>query len=410
MSNMSYLIKERAEDCNKICIHNKNIKGLSDMDSFSHKFTEYNNKCYFIAKNFNGIYTVDLEYGKTSFYGMIPGEPNMAKDLFKEIVCVDHKLFIIPDKASSIHVLDENANEIVRLKLENRISKYFRSDLKFLSAFFYRGLLYLIPYSYPALVMIDPYTYEITYYDDFVNESEKADNNLRAGMFMIGKRIGNEICLLHRSSNKIFFFDMELKKYLFVSAGNTANTYVDLCFDGTFYWLVTANGEVLKWNRETDEINCIFNYETYGVPRTIITNWNVIEKQIFYHNGYIWIFSYCYPPIRINTKNETCKLMEAFESGQYEIPYCEAGGYNHVCIRTDDDRLYIYCHYQNLLYLYEFSSGNVRTINLIQENSMHKEEFFAFLQEVSGNNSRIDTGDKKEFVSIGESIFRKLNR
>ena len=66
-----------------------------------------------MAKKFNGIYMLDLENGKTSFFGMVPGEPSMGKDLFKEIVCIDHKLFIIPDKASSIHVLDENANEIV---------------------------------------------------------------------------------------------------------------------------------------------------------------------------------------------------------------------------------------------------------------------------------------------------------
>ncbi|NBJ81134.1 hypothetical protein D5274_04010 [bacterium 1XD42-94] len=380
------------------------------MDYFSHKFTEYNNKCYFMAKKFNGIYMLDLENGKTSFFGMVPGEPSMGKDLFKEIVCIDHKLFIIPDKASSIHVLDENANEIVRLELENRVSRYFRSDLKFLSAFFCNGIIYLVPYSYPALVTIDPYTYEITYYDDFVNESEKADNNLHAGMFMIGKRIGNEICLVHRSSNKLFFFDMELKKCLLVSIGNTANIYVDICFDGTFYWLVTAKGEVLKWNREKDEVNCIFNYKTYGVPQTIITSWNVIEKQIFYHNGYIWIFSYCYPPIRINTKNKTCELMEEFELGKYGISYHEAGGYNHVCIRTDDNRLYVYCHYQNLLYQYELLSGDIRAINLIRENDMHKDEFCVFLQEVSEDNLMIDKKDKKELNPIGKSIFRKLNR
>ena len=65
------------------------------MDYFSHKFTEYNNKCYFMAKKFNGIYMLDLENGKTSFFGMVPGEPSMGNLKRSCVLIINYLLFQI---------------------------------------------------------------------------------------------------------------------------------------------------------------------------------------------------------------------------------------------------------------------------------------------------------------------------
>lgn len=377
------------------------------MNFFLHKFVQNSNKCYFMAMNFNRIYEVNLENNEVRFWGSIPGESVVAKRLFSDFICVGNKLFFVPDRASFIHVLDENAKEIRRLKLENKISEYFKSDLKFLKAILINDIIYIIPYAYPAMIMLNIYSYEIVYIDSFIKDCEIADNGLCAGMFMTAKCIKNEICLLHRSSNKIIFFNIESKKYQLISIGNETSIYVDICFDGYSYWIITATGELLKWHRERNEFEIIFDYETAELKQTIITGWNVIEKNIFHRSGYVWIFSYCYPAVRINIKNGQCEVMKEFESGIYEMPINKAGGYNHVCISMNGSGFNVFCQYRNMLFSYDFFSEHVKTIQLMSENEMHKEEFHAFLQGIMAGEYMISDVNKENI--IGRKIFKYIN-
>lgn len=374
------------------------------MGFFSHKFAQCNNKCYFMAMNFNTIYEVDIEKKEMKFWGSVPGEPIFVKKLFNEIICVDNKFFFIPDNASFIHVLDENANEITRLKPENKESEYFKSDLKFLTAFCVNGIIYIIPYAYPAMILLNPHTFEMIYIDSFIKPCELADNNLHAGMFMSAKCIENEICLLHRSTNKILFFNIDSREYQLISVGDKSSIYVDICFDGFFYWIVTAAGELLKWCRETNECKCIFDYKAEALKPTILTSWSVIEKYVFYRNEYVWIFSYCYPAVRIDTKNRQIRVMKEFESSICEMSIDKAGGYNHVCITMHESEFYVFCDYRNLLFSYDFLSEQVKTIPLMSENEMQKEQFRVFLQAVKDGRYIISDANTEKNL-IGRKIL-----
>lgn len=233
------------------------------MNLLAYDFLKLGNKLYFVAKDTNIIFSVDINSKKIEFVDCIPDECIYEKCLCYKIISWECEMIFVP----------MNAKKIWRYNVENKkwhgigLGGYEDRKNKSFQAFIYMNNLFMIGCGCPAIFQIDLITEHVLIIDEpFKNLTKKKD--LSTDIFFRSDfvRKGNKIFMASCQDNSIMEFDLHNKKVLFHKVGNKKNRYSGIAWDGEDFWISPRDKmPIVRWDGET-------NVTEYSIPYDKIEN------------------------------------------------------------------------------------------------------------------------------------------
>lgn len=232
-------------------------------------FEIVDNELWFSARDFNGIFRVDLINGEIKYVGILPNELYYKSRLCVKLIRIHEKIIFIPTNANNIWIYNRNSKEWSELPIKPITNA--KDNHKFFQIVKYKEFIYLIGANYPAIIKLDTKTNEIKYIDDMFTKLKNKKEEVSDVFFYISIVQKEEYLYLASCvSNEIFKFNMETYDYEVYEVGDSNNRYSGIAWDGNNFWLSPrVNNVVIKWDgNETyeefilgDEFNRnIFNF------------------------------------------------------------------------------------------------------------------------------------------------------
>ncbi len=215
------------------------------------------NKIYFISKDINIVFEIDLLTREINIVDSIPEESILSKRLGAKILCWRDELIFAP----------MTAKKIWRYSLKTKIWKgYERESLRdgntgneMFDAVLYGDNAFIIGSNYPAIMCINLLTEEVEYIKepyDILTEKRKSleDCYFRTSYVHIDDAIYLATCL----DNKVLRLNLNTKSYEWISVGAEGNRYSGITWDGKDFWLSPRmNTSLVRW----DGKECVTEYK-----------------------------------------------------------------------------------------------------------------------------------------------------
>ena len=215
------------------------------------------NRVVFSAWNVNGLFSLDLRSGDVEFLTLLPWF--RGKYGYGYILHDNNRVFLSPCSGKSVLELNRNNWSLVK--------EYPLDDLK-LGARWARcgnmikanGKLYLIPYHAHAITELDLETHKLEYFGDCYDGIKDASWVRPGPLFSGGVLAEDKIWFACIQANIIVCFDVNTKKTTLHEVKETTDIFVDICYDGSCFWISCKSGKLFKWKEsegvlfELDEI------------------------------------------------------------------------------------------------------------------------------------------------------------
>ena len=231
-----------------------------------------------VSWNLNGLFSFDTETNNLRFHGEIPNERAFEANLCVSLTKNKNSIMMAPYNSNCITKYDMDNSVFETIPLEGYVEHKFSDVLSF------SGNTYFVPYSYPALLKYNIKTSDISKISDICAEFPeiKASNYecyFRKGAFIRD----NSIMMITSAANVIANYNSESNEYRIYRVGNSDNKFISMVHDGKNYWLLTLDGQLLKWNEQTESVeeinfyqNALMHNETQSFAFLV-----VFEKSIF---------------------------------------------------------------------------------------------------------------------------------
>lgn len=204
-----------------------------------------NNVFYCIAKQFNLIFSLDMNSDKVEILSIIPDNAYEGEEFSGCITFYNDELFIGPIMSNNIWIFNIKTKKWDKIE-RKEISNTSAGSL--LQAFVYNEHVYMIGGSYPAIIIINPKTKEIEYIEKpFKDKNEKdiTDAFFRAEHVLIDDNIYIPCCF----DNTVLKMNLRTREYEWIKVGASLNRYSGITFDGSFFWLAPRhNSNVVQWD------------------------------------------------------------------------------------------------------------------------------------------------------------------
>ena len=194
-----------------------------------------NDKAWFVAGNYNGLYELSLPDGKVDYLGSFPEENIFASRLYERLFFYSDLLIAVPSFANSIGIYDLKTGLFEKVELP-KTRLLYRSDSKFRSACMFKGKIYMFPGYYPYIVEFDIESRKVKVYEEWYDEYLKygGRKNNRLEFFVDIVVINHHAYLVSAQHNIIFRFDLKSGKFEFYKVGWGSLT--NLAYDGSDFW------------------------------------------------------------------------------------------------------------------------------------------------------------------------------
>lgn len=220
---------------------------------------------YFVDYNVTALFSMNIYTGEVKYIDSIPDEMVIQVHLIAKILNYKNKLILIPARAVHYCIwfydLEKGTwgNQIFEQK---GIKAPYE---QFAYATIYRNELFIVGCYYPALICINLDNNKAVYFEMFKNDLE---------IHALGgcECVDNLLYIPSPTSNEVAIFDMQLRKWVWVSIGEKNNSFSGIIKNGDVFWLSPfKNTSLIRWdgNREVKEYDlptelqnlggCIFN-------------------------------------------------------------------------------------------------------------------------------------------------------
>ena len=204
-----------------------------------------NNVFYCIAKQFNLIFSLDVNTGKVEILSIIPDNAYEGEEYCGCITFYDDELYIGSIMSNDIWIFNvemKKWDKIERKEIPNK------STGSLLQAFVYNEHVYMIGGSYPAIIIIDPKTKQIEYIEKPFkdkNDNDITDAFFRAQHVLIDDTIYIPCCF----NNTVLKMNLCTTEYEWIRVGESFNRYSGITFADGFFWLAPRhNSNVVRWD------------------------------------------------------------------------------------------------------------------------------------------------------------------
>jgi len=224
---------------------NNNLVGCMDA-------CKVNDDLWFASCHYNALCKMNMNTGWVEIVGSIPNENIYGERLYQDIIEMNDKLFLAPQRARELVEYDLKKGFFKKIAL--RRPRYPEKS-QFSRMVRYKEYLYLLPTYYNAIVRYNTTNGTFKYYSDMLNEIGNDYNRDTKNVpdFMNAMYIeGNLLLLASSRTNAIIEFDMETEKSVVYRVGKESNTFYRMEFDGNDYWIIPQESKaIIRWNRKT---------------------------------------------------------------------------------------------------------------------------------------------------------------
>lgn len=240
------------------------------------------NRMFFSAGNFNGLYEYSLTDKKVSFLGKFKDEYSLSKQLYGNVYKFENQLIFTPMSANSIGIydLDKKDFETIALPMPEDACGY---ECKFLNSVIYKNSFFAFP-GYSAYII----EYDIkekklkihkSWYNEFLRRFKKKSNLLFNFDFV---QINDAVYLPSEQYTGIFKYCLSDNTYEFIEILGICEHIHTLSYDGEHIWCST-NNKLLILSLDGKLIEKIDILTTYGVEGDFYHS--------IYHEGYLLLFA-----------------------------------------------------------------------------------------------------------------------
>lgn len=193
-------------------------------------------KIYFIAKNFNIIFNLELSSGNIGIVDSLPKERMLEDRLGAKIVSFGDYLYFAPMKAKKIWRYDISNAQWKSYELkhiaDNEMPYYFMITVE------YKDRLFFVGGNYPAIVVLDLKTEEISYIESPMNERMSVKKDAKDSFFR-SDYVLKDNCMLLASciKNEVLRLNLDTYEYEYLPVGESDYKYSGIGYDGQNYFL-----------------------------------------------------------------------------------------------------------------------------------------------------------------------------
>ncbi len=240
------------------------------------------NRMFFSAGNFNGLFEYLINEKKLYFLGNFKNEGLLNMQLYGKIHKYKNKLIFTPMSADNIAVYDikEKTFSAIHLPLP-KIPCGFEG--KFLNSVVVEDKIIMFPGRFYCIVEYNINSEELQIHDEWYDECIKRWGKRSYLLFSYDMvKIGNDIFLPSALTSGIFKYCLTENKYEFIDIPYKCKCLSTLAYDGEYFWSVTDDGKLLILKNNGLILKKIDVYITYGER-------GLVHRSV-YDNGYIWLF------------------------------------------------------------------------------------------------------------------------
>jgi hypothetical protein len=333
---------------------------------------------WFIAREINGLFKMDLKTDRVEFLGAIPGEKINGRRKYIAIEKIDNKIIIVPFEGNKLIIYDIKSKcfDVVELDLPKNFYKcdeYFINK-NFISAIRYKSYIFMIGVSIPLIIRYDTVNNKCKYYTQWFNKIKKYAVNMNLPPFWKNYSIRENVILMPFCQNNIVMgFNMDNGKVDLHFIGKKGNCYIDIAYDGKDYWLIQNKpGAIVKWNYENGQTK---EYIGYPVGCTIHNSEDRFIN-IVSMGKYMLLFPVLASMV-VKIDTETGEMievteMEMFHEKQYISKVYRAGAWYIFAKNSDDGRIFALASSKNILIEVDVKNGGIKKHKVVISNNIRK--------------------------------------
>lgn len=219
-------------------------------------YTILGNDLWFFAKNFNGLYVLDILTGQFQLKGQVPFEPSEGNELYSNVIYWEEKLFLIPLWAHKMAVYDIAEGRFEAIDLPGTKQGV---GLLFNTACLYCDEIFLFPMYDTNIIKINLRSFKTQIINQWASEIQPYLLNKIEPVYFAAHRVAiqeGKIFLPFYHAHGVLELDCEtMDTHIHIIEGTKQKDdygYREICEDKECFWLspVMTNGMAVRWNRQ----------------------------------------------------------------------------------------------------------------------------------------------------------------
>ena len=204
-------------------------------------------KLYCLAKNFNLIFSVDLQDERIELIDAVPDENILSGNLFGDIKLWNNKLILSPWTTQKVCIYDMISKQWESFSINEYEHQGF---VEINQMYIYNDFVYMIGSNYPAILCLNLENNTCDYIEGPYKEVKERHPDIDFSYFRIhGVQLDNFLYLASCLDNYVLKFDMDTREYQWIEVGNTDYIYSQITWDGSNFWLAPRlNCDIVKWD------------------------------------------------------------------------------------------------------------------------------------------------------------------
>lgn len=330
-----------------------------EMDIVIDKITILEGRGWFIDINFSILYCMNLLTGEIEKEYRIPIFSD-KKYQYRRMVEYGKCLVLVPYNSAFILIFDTEGEVFYEIEVEDTYSDNSMQML-FTDGLIYDNEILLIPARYKAIVVLDMATKNLFYYPEAMrevcNQSVKRNRHLLSGDY--GRKDDN-IFFPMWQTNSILVFSMLTKESMIVCIEDKKEGLYAICINDT---------EIIVSSRE---MNNVYRLDLTGalVEQVSIEleskgKRNRITGILSHKNGYILLCSEDRNMYLWNSNRNKASVMKKCLDYENKTPLeYRYGDSNFISYTTYNNELYLYSHFECVVYVVSLDTGEVSSIDM----------------------------------------------
>lgn len=218
------------------------------LDLFTYIGTYWEGKIYCLARDFNLLFSVDLQDGTTELIDVIPKEDILSNFICGIMTIWNEKIIFTPKKTKKIWIYDLISRQWDSAEIKDSDHCYDAGSIY--QIYTYNDKIFLVGGGYPAILCLDLENNSCDYieepYKDMLTRHPEPDYMY---FWYYGVQLENSLYLASCLDNYVLEFNMGTLEYHWIKVGDNSDTYRGIAWDGNNFWLRSqSGGAIIKWD------------------------------------------------------------------------------------------------------------------------------------------------------------------
>lgn len=218
------------------------------LDLITYTGVYWNGKLYCLARDYNLLFSVNLQDGKTELIDAIPEEDVLTPLICGIMTVWNNKIIFTPNKTKKIWIYDLVSEQWQNLILKEQDHLIGTGNI--CQTHIYKNKLFLVGSGYPAILCLDLENNSCKYIKDPYNDiAARHPNPDYLYFWYFGVTLDNALYLASNLDNYVLKFNMDTLAYDWIKIGDDNATYWGMTWDGSNFWLSPRpGGDIIKWD------------------------------------------------------------------------------------------------------------------------------------------------------------------